>query len=111
MKVKVFPYQEKIGMGNIIWAERDRGDSYYRASKYERRNGKFPPGHPVGGTRHVSDYSQLGSGTKIDAFRDRGYWASCFPEGDGITWRPLHGQSAEQCVSDILECFGWDIEG
>jgi len=108
LRVKVFPYREKLGMGNIIWAERDRGSAYYRVSRFAMRGGKFPPDHPVGGTRHATDGSQMGSGQKIAAFRERGYWASCFPEGDGITWKPERGQSDEQCIADIRECFGWD---
>ncbi len=107
LRVKVFPFREKGSMGNIIWAERDQGSAYYRTSKYAMRGGKFPPGHPVGGGANFSS-SQMGDGPKIVAFRERGYWASCFPEGDGITWRPERGQTDEQCMADILECFGWD---
>lgn len=108
LRVKVYPFREKLGMGNIIWAERDRGSAYYRVSRFAMRAGKFPPDHPVGGTRHATDSSQGGSGSTIDAFRERGYWASCFPEGDGITWKPERGQTDEQCMVDIRECFGWD---
>lgn len=108
LKVKVYPFREKVGMGNIIWSERDRGSSYYRVSRFAMRAGKWPAHHPVGGTRHATDSSQGGSGPGIDAFRERGYWASCFPEGDGITWKPERGQTGEQCLADIRECFGWD---
>ena len=107
LKVKVYPYREKLGMGNIIWAERDQGNAYYRVSKWAMRGGKFPPGHPVGGGSNPAS-SECGDGPKIVAFRERGYWASCFPEGDGITWRPLNGQDDEKCMADIKECFGWD---
>ena len=95
--VKVYPFREKIGMGNIIWAERDRGSAYYRVSKFAMRNGKFPPDHPVGD-----------EGESIKRFREMGYWASCFPEGDGITWRPLNEQPDEQCMADIKAAFGFD---
>ena len=107
LKVRVFPFREKRGMGNIIWAERDQGSAYYRTSKYAMRGGKFPPGHPVGGGADYAS-SQMGDGPKIVAFRALGYWASCFPEGDGITWQPLNGQSDEQCMADIKTAFGWD---
>lgn len=107
LRVKVFPFREGLGTGNIIWAGRDQGSAYYRTSKYAMRGGKFPPGHPVGGGVGNS-YSQCGDGPKIIAFRERGYWASCFPEGDGITWKPERGQSDDQCMADIRECFGWD---
>jgi hypothetical protein len=114
MKVKVFPYREKLAHGNIVWAERDRGSAYYRVSRYAGRNGRFAPDHPVAPNAEVfgrePNGSQCGSSPKLDAFRARGYWASCFPEGDGITWKPERGQSDEQCYADIRECFGWDIE-
>lgn len=96
LKVKVFPFREKVCMGNIIWAD-----------KYPMRGGKFPSGHPICGSVG-KDFSQYGDGQNIVAFRGRGYWASCFPEGDGITWKPERGQSDEQCMVDIRESFGWD---
>jgi hypothetical protein len=110
MRVKVFPYRKGRSTGNIIWAKRNLGNSYYRFSKFRMIGGRFPSDHPVGGTRCANDPSQLGSGEAIDAFRERGYWASCFPEGDGITWKPLREQTDEQCRKDIQECFGWLIE-
>lgn len=96
MRVKVYPHREKVGMGNILWT-----------GKFEMRAGKFPATHPVGG---VSDWAsgQYGQAENIDKFRAMGYWASCFPEGDGITWKPLNGQSDDQCMADIKEAFGWD---
>ena len=106
--VKVFPYREKLGMGNIIWAQRDKGSEYYRVSKYAMRGGKFPPDHPVGGG--AAGNAQFGNGANIMAFRALGYWASCFPEGDGITWRPLTGQSDEQSMDDIRSAFNWDAQ-
>lgn len=113
MQVKVFPYLEKIGMGNIVWADRDRGSAYYRVSKYAGRNGRFTLDHPAAPGAPCLGISaggaQVGDSASLKAFRERGYWASCFPEGDGITWKPLHGQSDEQCITDIRECFGWDI--
>lgn len=109
MKAKAYPYREKIAHGNIVWAERDRGSSYYRVSRFAGRNGKFTADHPVAPHSDVllgkRGGSQGGDSQSIDAFRDRGYWASCFPEGDGITWKPLNGQSDEQCLKDIRECF------
>ena len=99
MKVKVYPYRERVGMGNIIWD-----------GKYPMRAGKFPSNHPVGGGSMDFGASQDGSENSIDNFRKRGYWASCFPEGDGITWKPKNNQTDEQCLKDIQECFGWEIE-
>jgi hypothetical protein len=107
LPVKAYPYRKGMGMGNIIWAERNQGSSYYRTSKFAMRGGKFPPNHPVGGGD--AGAAQMGTGENITKFRERGYWASCFPEGDGITWEPKEGQSDEQCLTDIRECFGWDV--
>lgn len=108
--VRFFPYRPKMCSGNIVWAERDRGSAYYRVSKYAMQAGKFPPGHPVGGTRSETDPSQMGGGEKIEAFRARGYWASCFPEGDGITFHHEDERADEQVMKDIRECFGWQVE-
>ena len=110
LKFKVYPFRKNLGMGNIIWAERNLGSSYYRVSQYAMRGGKFPATHPVGGGHCPSDASQCGESEAITKFRERGYWASCFPEGDGITWEPKRDQSDEQCLADIRECFGWDAQ-
>lgn len=107
MKVTISPYRKGLHYGNIVWAERDKGSSYYPVSRFAMRGGKFPPNHPVGGGS-VGD-GQNGEGENIKAFRARGYWASCFPEGDGITYQPLNGQSDEQCMKDARECFDWEF--
>lgn len=104
---RVFPFRAGLGMGNIVWAQRDRGSPYYRVSAFAGSNGKFPPNHPVGGSV-FGEGSQGGDGENIRRFREMGYWASCFPEGDGIAWKPLNGQDDAQCLSDIREAFGWD---
>lgn len=104
----VYPYRKGVGMGNVIWADRDRGNAYYRVSRFAMNGGKFPKDHPVGGGN--AGGSQMGQSDAMTAFRDRGYWASCFPEGDGITWEPKNGQTDEQCLTDIRECFGWDAK-
>lgn len=93
LAVTVFPYREKLCHGNIMWKK-----------AHPMRAGRFPLTHPVGGGCSVN-YSQYGNGPQITLFRERGYWASCFPEGDGITWKPLRGQSDEQCMADIRACF------
>lgn len=107
IKARVFPYREKVASGNIVWAERDRGSMYYRVSRYAGHNGKFAPDHPVAPNSSVfgGTDSQCGSSDSLKAFQGRGYWASCFPEGDGITWKPLNGQSDDRCLCDIRECF------
>jgi hypothetical protein len=99
LKVRVFPYRPKVGMGNILWP-----------GKFKMNGGKFPKSHPVGGGLKTFTDGQFGESEGMAKFRERGYWASCFPEGDGITWKPENGQSDAQCLSDIRECFGWDAQ-
>jgi hypothetical protein len=43
-------------------------------------------------------------------FREAGYFASCFPEGDGICFRPLKDQSYDQIESDIREILKFEID-
>lgn len=106
MKATVYPYREKLSMGNIIWADRNLGDAYYRVSRYAMCAGKFPANHPVApGDGGSNDRAEMGKGAALEAFRARGYWASCFPEGDGITWKPERGQDDAQCLREIRECF------
>jgi len=99
MRVTVHPFREGVAHGNILWF-----------GKFPSHNGVFPPAHPCAPGTAVfrRGTSEGGEGLGLDAFRARGYWASCFPEGDGITWRPLHGQNDERCLNDIREAFGWD---
>lgn len=96
LTVEVSPYRKGLHYGNIMWP-----------GKYPMRNGRFPKDHPAAGTDGFG--LEMGNGAGIVAFRAKGYWASCFPEGDGITWQPLKDQSDEQCLSDIRECFGWNV--
>jgi hypothetical protein len=103
-----------LSAANILWGERDRGDAYYRVSKYAMRAGKFPPSHPCPGDGSSTKRGEMGTGEGIMKFRERGYWASCFPEGDGITLKWWDGpespdKTAEQVMQDIRECFGWKV--
>ena len=100
---------------NIIWAERTLGSAYYRVSKYAMKAGVFPQDHPCCPGKCDVGSSQLGAGAAIEAFRGRGYWASCFPEGDGITlywWNSpeeFPSKSRETVLRDIQECFGLEV--
>lgn len=108
---------KRLSTANIIWAQRDRGSAYYRTSRYAMRAGKFPPDHPCApfDAPAPPDSSQIGGSKALNAFRERGYWASCFPEGDGITlkwWGDVPEPSEkteEQVMQDIRECFGWEV--
>lgn len=108
---------KRLSTANIIWADRDRGDAYYRVSAFAMRAGKFPATHPCAPFDDEAPAlsSQMGGSKQLTAFRARGYWASCFPEGDGITlkwWNDVPEPSektAEQVMNDIRECFGWEV--
>ena len=71
---------------NILWDGR-----------WPKEAGEFPPDHPC-----------VLQSQQFNQFKERGYWANPFPEGDGITLDPQKGQSAEQVIQDIKECFGWE---
>ena len=44
----------------------------------------------------------------IEAIRSRGYWASCFPEGDGVTFKDKSGnRSPDQMLVDFQASFPW----
>lgn len=109
LQVKYFHEKPGLCTGNIIWAQRDRGSAYYPVSRFAGR-GKFTSDHPCcpngGGS---NDQGEFGNSESLSKFRRLGYWASCFPEGDGITMRCLKGQEATTVIADIKECFGWEV--
>lgn len=98
LSVRLVGYREGVHNGNINWGK-----------AWPMMHGKFPKTHPVGGGFCDTPDGQCGTSDAMQMFRDRGYWASCFPEGDGITWRPLNGQTLEQTADDVRECFGWNV--
>lgn len=111
LSVKYFHEIPGVGTGNIIWAERDRGSPYYRVSKFGMNAGRFPKDHPCAqGDGRSNARSECGDSESLRNFRALGYWASCFPEGDGITMRCERGQNTAAVVRDIQECFGWRVD-
>lgn len=103
MKVEYFHEIPGVGYGNIIWTQDQR--------RFAARNGRYPKDHPVapGALVFSGEKSQSGAVETMQKFRERGYWASCFPEGDGITMKVERGQKAEQVARDIEEVFGWEV--
>lgn len=64
---------------------------------YPMRGGKFPHNHPI--LREA-----------MSTFRDRGYWASCYPEGDGVTFYSLsEPKEDKEVIRDIEECLGFTV--
>lgn len=87
-----------ISYGNIMWSPAHR-----------MRHGRFPDSHPASPNCGFGLAEQTGKSEKMEAFRSRGYWASCFPEGDGITMKTKNGQTEEHVVADIEAVFGWKV--
>lgn len=96
-RVRVRMPRPGISKGNILWSGR-----------WPMRGGVFPKGHPVGGGSEGP--IEFGTGENIKRFRALGYWASCFPEGDGIVFETAREQSIEQVVADVRAAFGWFVE-
>lgn len=104
MKIRLIPPQPG-SYGNIIWPGRHEG-----------RHGVFPKTHPAAPGRNVFGYGTVFSAaeqpiddTPLGRFRALGYYASCFPEGDGISYAPPVGVTAEQTAEHVRECFGWEV--
>ena|SRR3990167_1738157 len=97
LKVRYIHEWQGEHTGNILWHE-----------NWPMRGGLFPAGHPCSGRAGSS--GEVGTSPQMEAFRNRGYWASCFPEGDGITMTCGLGQTRDEVVRDIQECFGWEVE-
>jgi hypothetical protein len=88
---------------NVLWSDIPGG-----IRPVPMRGGVFPDHHPVvfasGGSRGVASPG----GSKMDELRALGYWASCFPEGDGITFKPNDdARPPEQVAQDFEAVFGW----
>lgn len=109
MTVKTVKYRHQIvGVcyGTIIWHD------VTEPCVFAMRKGKFPSTHPCapGATLNASPAGTFGYGPALDAFRARGYRASCFPSGTGIVMNSPVGRTAKRVAADIAECFGWDVD-
>jgi hypothetical protein len=101
MKVKYVHPIAGVSHGNILWAP-----------AVPMRGGTFPATHPAAPGGRFGDGpgdGQIGATDRMNAFRGRGYWASCFPEGDGITLQCQRDQDAATAAKDIAEVFGWEV--
>lgn len=49
--------------------------------------------------------------SQLEKFRALGYYASCYPEGDGIAISDNTGtKTADNVSSEISKIFGWEVE-
>ena len=115
MKVYYTHGRKGVCLSNIFWSQ-----------TFPMRGGKFPSSHPcaanakpfVSGAHRTkvpesTEWTNVpgettNGNTPLDRFRMRGYWASCFPEGDGMAI-DAGDRTEGQVVADIAECFGWKI--
>lgn len=88
--MKIDYYHQKENMyGNIMW---------------DKNLGENESTHPVNSIEKNTETHPL------EMFRSLGYFASCFPEGDGIAIKEETEQKTPGMVADdIISCFGWDV--
>jgi hypothetical protein len=91
--IRLVPYTA-TNYGMVFWSGR-----------WPMSAGAFPPDHPVGGGHSLT--MQFGFSADMLSFRARGYWASCYPEGDGFCFQPRRDQTLVTTFIDIRECFEW----
>lgn len=94
---------------NIVWSDIPGG-----MPPAPMRGGVFPKHHPVvmasGGMPGTDSLFVNSAGAKMDELRALGYWASCFPEGDGITFKPNdESRPPELVAQDFEKVFGWRV--
>lgn len=96
LRVDYFAYVPGVGYGNLCWA----------GPHCPVRD----PRHPLHGAENPTVFGPPPpSDDKLGRFRARGYFASCFPEGDGIAFQPPEGKTDADIVRDVEDCFGWDV--
>jgi hypothetical protein len=109
---KYFHGDGKSCHANIIWGERNLGDAYYRYSKHSMKGGKFPDSHPIApGKGNSNANAEMGTSEGIEAMRAKGYWFSCFPEGDGVTMSFPEGATRDSVIADIESLLPLKIVG
>lgn len=97
----LFFHRNSISYGNVTWSP-----------PIPMRGGKFPQPHPCAANPKPTVFGrgdQPESTDPLGQLRARGYLASCFPEGDGISFDPPAGHSDVQAMADFVECFGFEL--
>lgn len=88
------------GYGNILWPDFKPGP-----------RGAYGSPHPCAGTPTPTTFGDPPpSDDPLGRFRALGYFASCFPEGDGIAFRPPEGKTTADIAGDIERTFGWLVK-
>lgn len=98
-KVEVRIGRKGLSYSNILWKP-----------AHPMRGGNFPQSHPCYDNPNPTVFSfdeQPSTDDSLGKFRARGYFASCFPEGDGITFESINERhSPLKICNDVKECFG-----
>lgn len=100
--MKVIVHHRGVSYGNIMF---DRA--------YPMRSGRFPTDHPCAGNARPTVFpggNIPATQDPLGLFRARGYFASCFPEGDGIAFDPPAGKTPAEIETDVRQCFGFEVE-
>lgn len=102
LEVMIIEGEPGVSRSNVIWERH-----------WPMRGGKPREGHPCFGNPEPLTFAPVDPGKRDDPlslFRARGYGAaSCFPEGDGITFDIPDGQTLDHAVRDVEECFGFNV--
>lgn len=97
-EVKVLIGKKGLSFSNILWAGR-----------FPMYGGVFPKNHPCSDNPKPTVFTyeeQPATNDRLGRFRARGYLASCFPEGDGISFAPIdEARGVPEICQDIVECF------
>jgi hypothetical protein len=87
---------------------------YYHQSKEPNIYGNIMWEKSLGQSDSTHPVSSIGANETdhpLEKFRALGYFASCFPEGDGIAIEDLSGcKTPEEVATDIETCFGWSVK-
>lgn len=97
MKATIHIGADGVCYWNLLWSGR-----------WPRRGGTHPSPHPC--HENPKPMAWRGdiipeSSDPLGRLRSRGYFASCFPEGDGLAFRPPANKTLAQVELDFKECF------
>ena len=100
MKVEILIGSPGLSRWNIVFEE-----------PFPMRAGRFPKQHPCWENPRPTVFGdEPETPDPLGRFRGRGYAsASCFPDGDGISFIPRAGTGIETVKRDVAECFGVEI--
>ena len=88
----------------VDYYHQSKEPSIYGNIMWEKSLGESDETHPVISIK--ADKTEH----PLENFRALGYFASCFPEGDGIALDDLSGsKTAQEVATDIETCFGWSV--